>query len=238
MNKKILFSIVMMIVFITIFGKEKTYKFESGKICMEIVNSIFTTDSEIFFDDYGAKLCFNSNSLIEVNGEKQKVKISTILNDGKSYILNYNNKTYIEDIDEEEIDDIGIQSYGNETEGDKIGTEKILGRKCEIYQDGSSKSWVWNGFVLKQETIEDGRKMTMSVTLFDENFKIDKSLFEIPKDFVKEENPFKDVMMNLDQQMKESEKNQSSETKNSKKNTESEDPSKEELINSFKGLFK
>jgi len=197
MNKKILFSIVMMIVFITIFGKEKTYKFESGKICMEIVNSIFTTDSEIFFDDYGAKLCFNSNSLIEVNGEKQKVKISTILNDGKSYILNYNNKTYIEDIDEEEIDDIGIQSYGNETEG-----------------------------------------QTMSVTLFDENFKIDKSLFEIPKDFVKEENPFKDVMMNLDQQMKESEKNQSSETKNSKKNTESEDPSKEELINSFKGLFK
>ena len=85
--------------------------------------------------------------------------------------------------------------------GKKIGTEKVLGRACDVYEnkeietrDGYDdqfmiKTWLWQGTTIPLKGIQSGRaeglfvySFEKSATKIEENADIPKSKFEVPTD--------------------------------------------------------
>jgi hypothetical protein len=75
-----------------------------------------------------------------------------------------------------EIEEQVMNSMG----GEQLGTENILGKKCEIISVMGFKSWIYKGMVLKTEGSLMGVKTKEIVTSLKENIAVPKSTFEAP----------------------------------------------------------
>lgn len=65
----------------------------------------------------------------------------------------------------------------------KVGTDRILGRECTIYEVEyeASKLWVWKGIVLKSEKkLMGSDKEVLEAIQIDEEWKVEPSVFELP----------------------------------------------------------
>ena len=65
----------------------------------------------------------------------------------------------------------------------KVGTERVLGRECTVYEVEyeASKLWVWNGIILKSEKkLMGADKEILEATQIDEDWKVESSVFELP----------------------------------------------------------
>lgn len=174
------------------------YSSKSGKITyhydLENNNLIYS----LVFDDYGKKQAFEIKT--KDNGNVNKTKTITTLD--AIYIINYEDHQVIKF--PTDTDDNSMQMYGGENAGfdfsgmvaevsgnaaGKIGTETIMGKKCDVYKysdsDGSKgKYWIYKEYLLKAEFVdEDGEHAYMEVTEFKIDISIDKSEFEVPSGF-------------------------------------------------------
>jgi hypothetical protein len=63
-----------------------------------------------------------------------------------------------------------------------VGSEEILGRKCSVYDFKDSKTWIWNGIILKEESRSEMSYNLSEATDIKENIGIDAHKFEVPSD--------------------------------------------------------
>lgn len=151
------------------------YKNTSGKMTLGY--------DTLYFDNYGTievqirhspqgreKIIRNKTKIYDVNYKNQIVLYNEIqLQPGK----NLEESLSITDL------------LNNDSTIHKIGTEKILNRKCDIYTDstGMIKLYVWKNLILKQEQSFLNMKITYEVIKLEKNISFPKGLTDYPKNF-------------------------------------------------------
>ena len=158
----------------------KKYGIKSGTITTvsEVMGQ--KIESKGYFDDYG--------NLQSSKASTFGMEISTILRDGKTYMVNHSAKQVQElpvqesvnylNLTDEVISKYKIQEVGNET---------VAGKDCvkytmEVSQMGQTLKLtvsVWNGIPMKTVTNANGTDVTATVTEVTEE-DVDASMFEVP----------------------------------------------------------
>ena len=158
----------------------KKYGLKSGTITTvsEVMGQ--KIESKGYFDDYGNLQVSKANTF--------GMEISTILRDGKTYMVNHSAKqvqqmpvqetiNYL-DLSDEIISKYKIQEAGKET---------VSGKECvkytlEVSQMGQTAQLtvcVWQGFPMKTVTRANGMEVVATITEITE-CEVDPSLFEVP----------------------------------------------------------
>lgn len=170
------------------------YGFKSGHVEYELTGNTTGTKS-LWWDDYGAKSCTETNSVtvIEMFGIKNETKMHTVsvINVDTYWFANLNAKTgqegslssmlgYTEvnemnDADKEQFANQLIDSLG----GERKGTERVLGCDCEVIKLLGSTGWNCKGVVLKSQVETLGVYANEIAISFDKNISIPSSKFEI-----------------------------------------------------------
>lgn len=137
-------------------------------------------ETKCYFDDYGNLQSSKANSF--------GMEVSTILRDGKSYMVNHSTK---------QVQEMPVQKSVNFLDlTDKIvakykikeaGTESVSGKDCVKYtmevsnmgQTSKLTVSVWNGIPMKTVASAGGVDVTATVTEVTEE-EVDASVFEIP----------------------------------------------------------
>ncbi len=177
----------------------KKYPFEAGIIKYESSAMGMQTSLDLYFKDYGKVEC----SISEMDMAGTKMIMKSITKDGYLYALNMNEKRGTKmktdsDFSSFRIDVEMLEEKLMQNGGQKLGTEEVLGRTCQIYsmsQDGAnSKIWIWETMMLKMETEQNGMTMTMEAKSIEETTNFPKGIFDIPADF----NITDEAEMNMD----------------------------------------
>jgi len=177
------------------------YPFKSGIVKYESEAMGRKTNMTLYFKDYGKVEC--SVSKIDMGG--QSMTMRSLIKDGYLYSIADAQKngtkmkvddsysTYI-------IDPELFEKKLSEINGEKLGTEKVLGRTCQIYsmnENGAeSKMWVWKNMMLKMSAKQNGLSMTMEAKSIEETDKFPKGVFNVPSTYTITEEP--DMDMDVD----------------------------------------
>ena len=207
MKKVILLSLLLFLIAYSVACAAETrrYAIKSGHVLYELTGNI-TGEKEVWFDDYGMKYYEeeNSTSTIKMFGITNTEKEHTIMiMDGETfYDIDMLTKTgskgtlpsmeQLQDMADEMTkaeqkqfaDDI-MNSFG----GKRLGTEKFLGKTCEVMEIMGMKSWIYNGLTLKSEVEVMGIVTNETATSFKENIKVPASRFDPPKGITYEDVP-------------------------------------------------
>ncbi|HHD72382.1 MAG TPA: hypothetical protein ENL02_00445 [Epsilonproteobacteria bacterium] len=177
----------------------KRYDVKSGKIDYKIIGSGMIMGVEtktvgikrVLFDAYGAR------EIAEVN-KIQKTTMDGKTTADKSHKITYMNGAMIYHIDMKRKRIMRMQNpalmlsslKGRTPEqfaeylmkkmgGKRIGTEKILGYRCDLWDIMGAKQWIYKGVVLKTESNTLGMKSTevaikakFDISLTDKNYKL------------------------------------------------------------------
>lgn len=158
----------------------KKYGIKSGTITTvsEVMGQ--KIESKGYFDDYGNLQSSKANTF--------GMEISTILRDGKTYMVNHSAKQVQEMPTQESINyldltDEIIAKYKIQ----EVGKETVAGKDCvkytmEVSQMGQTIKLivsVWCGIPMKTVTNANGTEMTATVTEVTEE-DVDASVFEVP----------------------------------------------------------
>eukprot|EP01156_Anaeramoeba_ignava_P008520 Anaeramoba_ignava/a360320_8.p1 GENE.a360320_8~~a360320_8.p1 ORF type:complete len:304 (+),score=47.17 a360320_8:813-1724(+) len=206
--KKTFITILLICMTVFLIAGEHSYKFKSGKFVTKITgpyNSISTT----YFDDYGKKMYVETSMEMEMQGQVHKKKHSMLVLPENSYSIQHDKQSYMVLPQDDEYDtEEDYMAYKNDL-GEKIGTEKILGRTCDIYQKDNMKFWIWKEMPLKSEITENGQKFISEVISMEENVKIPASKFELPSGYSQQAAPsFEGMNMNMEALQKSMEANE------------------------------
>ena len=154
-----------------------------------IKSGIITTVSEVmgqkieskgYFDDYGNLQSSKTSTF--------GMEISTILRDGKTYMVNHSAKQVQEMPTQESINYLDLtDEIVAKYKIQEVGKEKVAGKDCvkytmEVSQMGQTAKLtvsVWKGIPMKTVTSANGMDVTATVTEVTEK-EVDASVFEIP----------------------------------------------------------
>ncbi len=119
--------------------------------------------------------------------EKTATHVINELDNGKSYIVDFNTKSILEREDpmmnlfkqtNKDVGDAG-KSMLEASGGKKVGTEKILGYNCDVWEIVGGKQWMYKGVVLKIEmsvlgikTIKEAVSAKFDIPVSDDHFKL------------------------------------------------------------------
>lgn len=158
----------------------KRYGIKSGEVKTVTEMMGQRIESPSWFDNYGALMASKANA----NG----MEVSTIMRDGKTYMVNFAAKQVQEMPTQESInylklDEATIAKYKIK----EIGTDTVAGKECvkyslEVTQMGQTAKLtvsVWNGFPMKSVTSTMGIELVSTITEIKE-CEVDPSKFEIP----------------------------------------------------------
>ena len=197
--KKLLISALVLVIAFQVHAQNQEKKFlvKSGKIEMKLSGSTTGTKT-IYFDDYGDKHYEHEKSVTEV-------KMFGITDRTEKDVINIMNKNQFWTIDNIENNnskgklpyyDASREMYANMTDaeqkkfaddilrgfgGEKMGTEKVLGKTCEKLKVMGSYVWIYKGIALKMETNVMGIIANEVAVKFDENASVSSSYFQEPK---------------------------------------------------------
>ncbi len=140
----------------------------------------------VIFSDYGSRELIEENKIEtrEINGKKEEIKTHNLVynKDAVIYKTDFTNKVIkrmknpaVAMILGSSSEDI-LKNFG----GKKIGTDKILGYKCDIWSIMGSKQCIYKGVVLKVETNVMGIKNIEIATEVNFNAKVDENSFKLP----------------------------------------------------------
>lgn len=180
--RKVLILLTLLPAMLFASGKN-LYGVKSGYYVMESESSYGNSTTTVYFDEYGAKLRSETVAI--------GMTMTIIMDGNESYTLNHSNKTYTKEVDTEDNNHIAsLEDY--KEYGEVIGSEKILGKTCDIVKTIDEDNtvittWIWKNIMLKQEiTSPDIQgKMISIVSTLDLNKKVSKSNFEVPSDYKK-----------------------------------------------------
>jgi len=171
---------------------QKKYSFDSAVIHYEIKGGAQNGTEDLYVQ--GIKTCRVRH--VTINALSQTQKQDTIVIDDGSYVysIDLNEKIgtkmisprkMLEEMTPEErkkMEETGkvlIKGITGSPENKPVGTEKILGKSCKIYEILGVKSWQWEGIPLKTEMHMMG-KNTQIATSIKLNTSIPASRFRVP----------------------------------------------------------
>ncbi len=165
----------------------KIYSVESGYLKYKMMADNMEIFVTLYFKDYGNKTAMVS----EMSMLGQKLKNHILLKDEYIYMFN-TSKTEGIKMKYDKVTDDPFKSFSitektvEEKGGKKIGTEKLLGKECAVYEipdsvnpKESAKAWVWKGLTVK---IVDKDEVVIDAVELEETSNFPASTFEVPKD--------------------------------------------------------
>lgn len=184
----VIFSIVFTL---NLYAGQKRYEIKSGIIQYEVKSTGnvmgFATNakgkSTLYFKDWG-QLELNKDEITQESfGGKEIQKSMTKLEGNILYSVDYDEKVIIKyDINSMKNDQkllIADKNFLKNNGGKKIGTEKVLGYKCDIWEIHGQKVWIYKGIPLKMsgemmgiKTEEYATKATFNTTIPSKNFNL------------------------------------------------------------------
>ncbi len=223
MNKLKIGLIVFLIVSVTsLFADMKRYEVKSGEIQYEIsgsgtmigVTTEISGSSSLFFKDYG-RIELNKERIVqEMMGQKEISEDIVKIDGDIVYSVDLEeNVIYKQKMPDDSKDAVlktkgakSLESLG----GKKIGTEKVAGYNCDIWELSGVKMCLYKGVPLKTETNTMGVVQSKIAKSIKFNISIDNNKFNLPDYPIKS---MSDKMKENQKQMEEQMKNMSPEQK-------------------------
>jgi hypothetical protein len=195
--KQLFILLSLALISLTNFAQDnQTNKFvlKSGYVEYELTGSI-TGTKKFWWDKYGDKTRTEtkSTSVIKMFGTTTKEEQHTIsITSGntiysqdliKGTAYKSSNDEYEEMAQEmtEDMTDAEIEQMGEEflasLGGERLGTEKVLGKNCEVIKVMMAKVWMYKGIPLKSEAKVMRIETNETAVKFDENISIPSSTF-------------------------------------------------------------
>jgi len=167
---------------------------ESGNI-MGMVQIKSIGKKRVIFDNYGVKELTEESKVKKktTNGQTKVDKIHTIqyMNDGIIYSVNFNKKTIIRMENRVKSmatmfssgKDIGQtnESMMKNIGGERIGTDKVLGYTCDVWNLMGIKQCLYKGIPLRIESNIMGLKSLQIATKAEFNIVLDENDFKLPE---------------------------------------------------------
>lgn len=199
MKRLFIFTIVFTLLF-SLHAQQKNsqYALKSGHVVYEQSGNT-TGVKEIWWDNYGELQCteIKSTTITKFFGTTTEKKTHTlsITKKNQFWIVDYIEKTAqkgtnpgyqqtyevthnMTEAEQKKFADDLLASLG----GERLGTETLIGRKCEIVSVLGFKSWIYLGVILKTEGNLFGVKTNEIATKFEENCTLPSSTFNPPTD--------------------------------------------------------
>ena len=163
----------------------KKYGIKSGEFTSEVDMMGQKVVSTTYFSDYGNLQL----SKVKMNMMGMTMDMGTLMRDGKTYTINYADKTVQEAPTQESINymdlnDEIVAKYKVKSEG----VEEVAGKPCLIFtaeinqmgQTAKVKASVWEGIPMKSVASVMGMDLVNKVTEVKE-YDVDLSVFDLPK---------------------------------------------------------
>ena len=185
--KRILTLGVALLVAVAAVAQEAPKKFgiKSGEFKSEMDMMGQKVVTTTYFADYGNLQL----SKMKMSMMGMDMDMGTLMRDGKTYVINYADKTVQESPTQESInylnlDDATVAQYKIKAEG----VEEVAGKSCLIFsaeinqmgQTAKVKASIWEGIPMKNVASVMGMDLVTKVTEVKE-YDVDLSLFELPK---------------------------------------------------------
>ncbi|CAM3594924.1 hypothetical protein [Arcobacter aquimarinus] len=176
--------------FVDLFANSNRYDIKSGIVEYEIVGNIQSENgsrlngtSKLYFKDFGI-LELVDEKVVQTNmGEKEEERtISKIVNN-KMLTVDFNDEViYSQSLALDEENPVqNIKNYESFVQmgAKNLGTENILGYKCDVWQLGEDKIWIHNSVPLKLITkslgitqIQEAKFAVFNVDIKNDKFKL------------------------------------------------------------------
>jgi hypothetical protein len=171
---------------------QKRYGLKSGVIEYVISGSQEGTKT-LYFDNWGMRQAEYTRSILTVSGFTKPINMVSIIDGEYQYNINMDQnsgtrtrnpiiRTMEQLKDQKSFNEFGEQMLLN-MGANKIGSEKFLGKDCEVYEMRSTgtKLWVWKWLTLKSETHSRGIEINLTATRINEGGSIPKEKFKVPE---------------------------------------------------------
>ena len=189
MKKLLLLGISLMVISTqTVFAKTKRYDVESGIVTYTITSSGnimgFRHESHgkktLYFKEYGNVEVQESEEVSSTMGHTDREHILFKIEDGIAYSVNFQRKMITKQDISEMMQGRDMGKMGREMlkkmGGKKVGSGKVLGFPCEVWEVTGSKIWMYKGVTLRSESNIMGmmRKEEATKAKFDVSIPADK----------------------------------------------------------------
>nr|WP_306458748.1 hypothetical protein [Aliarcobacter vitoriensis] len=173
----------------SLFAQTNRYDIKSGIVEYDIVgamdNSTMTGTSVLYFKDFGKiELLDERITYKRGNFEDEEERNINKISKDKLYTVDFNDEMiYSQDLQIDKDDPVGnIKNKESFTQmGAKfLGNENILGYKCDIWQLGEYKIWIYNSVPLKQITKSSGNEQMQIAKNANFNIDIKDNKFKLP----------------------------------------------------------
>jgi len=173
----------------------KRYLVESGIVEYEMSGMQKGTET-VYFDRWGWREAKYTNSELSIAGISRKESKLSLMDGEWLYTIDLERRTgtkikntllpqFIEAAKrkDQSMTEMGEEMMRN-MGGEKMGTEQIAGKPCEIWvmKKMGSRTCVWNGVTLRTEVTMAGMQMTSTARRFEDNAGIPADKFAIPGD--------------------------------------------------------
>jgi hypothetical protein len=167
----------------------KRYDFKSGKIIYNSTGSMTGTET-LYFDNYGMLEAKETNTELDVMGIKQKTNSKVIMKDKWVYSIDMangvankmENPVYAMFPEGGDIENLGKKMM-EKMGGKKIGSERVKGKDCEIWEieKMGSKIWIWKSIPIKTVINMMGMNITQIAESIEVDIDIPANMFELPE---------------------------------------------------------
>ena len=189
--KKISLLLVLIFGVVSLFADMKRYEIKSAQIQYEISGSgnmmgmttKISGTSSLIFKDYGNIEISHEKFSQDIMGQKEITEDITKLDSGTVYSVNLEDKVIYKQEIPLDSDDPTLSLKGKKSlealGGKKLGSEKILGYNCEVWELSGVKMWMYKSVPLKTETNTMGivqtqiaKDVKFDISISDDKFKL------------------------------------------------------------------
>ena len=176
--KRYLCLFLLLIGFTAFAQSERLFDHKSGKFTMQMEFGGQTIKTYTVFDDFGAKQWSQTETMGQL--------VSTLLLDGKSYILTpmFQELPTQETVNYMNLTPEVIQKYKIEM----VGIDTVEGYDCLVYTlkvnqqgfEGDGKVWIWDGIPICSVVTIMNMTMVTTISNLEVDIPVDQSLFQLP----------------------------------------------------------
>ncbi|MBL3519056.1 hypothetical protein H0A43_01030 [Arcobacter lanthieri] len=188
--KKALCTIIFLYIGLNnLFAQTNRYDMKSGIVEYDILgttgNSTITGSSVLYFKDFGKLELVDERLIYKIANfdDEEERNISKISKD-KLYTVDFNDEIiYSQDLQidkENPAENIKNKDSFTQMGAKFLGNENILGYKCDIWQLGEYKIWVYNSVPLKQITKTGDNEQLYIAKNANFNIDIKDNKFKLP----------------------------------------------------------
>ncbi len=192
MKKFVLLTFSLLFLTSALYAGAKRYNIKSGSVTYHTSTSGsimgIGTQSEgtktLYFTEYGNIEVQEATATSSTMGKQESTHTLSKFQNGMVYTVNFDRKTILKQDMSAMMGDKNMQAMGmdmlEQMGGKKIGSGKVLGYNCEIWEAMGSKMWFCKGVPLKLESSMMGIKTTEVATNVSFNKSIPKSKLTLP----------------------------------------------------------